>query len=324
MNSLSHSHGHISLQTERLLSLGKTFKKRVHHSMIILFLSMLLIPDSHASSAFYKAYSDSQCDRYEAVSIGQLTQAKKLFLYAFKGQELDSPMYKEEWRKLGFQWFSVVHKDALWWLAQEPSDTCRGQGFYAFQVSPISHHLLQIPHRFKDQSTGRIGRHWMGITGFSYLAWNTTKRSTMDNSNSLKADLAHRDDSFFTALTHAFAAHFPTSNLNQLHGFSSKKRKSNAARMASIIISSGHKWPSAAAIASYRCLSKHLSESVLLFPKDVQELGATQNSQGKLLRRLGLTRFVHIELSNEFRGKLLDDKDLSKMVVSCVSDNEAS
>jgi hypothetical protein len=56
---------------------------------------------------------------------------------------------------------------------------------------------------------------------------------------------------------------------------------------------------------------------VLRYPEDTSELGATTNVQGLAVRRAG-GRFLHIEMDEEMRRRLLGDADLRARALDAI------
>ena len=195
-------------------------------------------------------------------------------------------------------------------FVREAPERATGKGFYMIkeQGSPV---LVQAPHRYKDAGTGTILARLMEEHDFGAAAWNTAPRWYEGASGRVDADLAHIEVSHFNAFTLAFARAYPEGTVVQLHGFARDKRTTAYGRSASIIVSSGTERPAGVARAVAECLGSALpAETVLLYPMQVRELGATTNTNAQALRDIGFDRFVHIELSRELRDRLLDDRGL--------------
>ncbi|MDX2455941.1 MAG: hypothetical protein QNL87_00375, partial [Gammaproteobacteria bacterium] len=82
--------------------------------------------------------------------------------------------------------------------------------------------------------------------------------------------------------------------------------------------SAGTAWPTPASTAVAACLQSLLNNPVRLYPRDVQELGATTNQQGRLLRRLAHNGFVHVELSRALRERLRSQGPLRTGFAACL------
>ena len=195
-------------------------------------------------------------------------------------------------------------------FVREAPGRATGKGFYtiAQHGAPV---LLQAPHRDEDVGTGTIVAQLMEEHDFKAAAWNTIPRWYDGVSGRVDADLAHIEVSHFNAFGLAFARVFPEGRVVQIHGFSREKRSTASGRSASIIVSSGTKLAGFAARMIADCLASTLTaETVLLYPTQVRELGATTNTNAQALRANGFHNFVHIELSREMRDALVADPDL--------------
>lgn len=206
-------------------------------------------------------------------------------------------------------------------FVREAPERATGKGFYtiAEHGAPV---LLQAPHRDEDAGTGTIVAQLMEEHDFKAAAWNTVPRWYGGVSGRVNADLAHIEVSHFNAFGLAFARVFPEGRVVQIHGFSRDKRSTASGRSASIIVSSGTSRAGAAARAIADCLASTLTaETVLLYPTQVRELGATTNTNAQALRANGFYNFVHIELSREIRDALVADPNLrtrfAKSIVQC-------
>lgn len=271
-----------------------------------------------ADNTFNKLYTHARCEQYTGVSAEELLEVKSLFERALRHDRLDASSYQQKWLALGFDWISVDKEGKRWWVARERITNCRGQGFYAFNAEPKGKTMLQVPHRFKDANTGRIASKWFDDDSLAVIAWNTVARNTLDKKRKQKGDFAHRWDNYFVALTQAYSEVYPTGLVIQLHGFSNAKRRTDRARNALIIVSAGHAWPGKQARRIHSCLRGFFGDAVRLYPDEVHELGATKNVQGKLLRSLGHNGFVHVELSNKLRARMLKNADEVSAIGSCL------
>jgi hypothetical protein len=267
-----------------------------------------------AAESFRDAYINSRCDRFAALSDDELKTMKTLFIRALRGEKMDAADFRQHWSELGFDWRLVDR----WWIASEKKLSCRGQGVYVFNESSSTPTMLQIPHRFKDLNTGRIASRWVKRLNFTVQAWNTAPRDIKIDEYGQASDFAHRWNNSFVALTQAFAEVYPQGRIVQLHGFANNKRRSAEGRKAKVIISAGQNRSTKAVHTVHNCLDTLLKEAVLLYPDDVNELGATRNVQGKILRSAGHNGFVHIEFNYALRAQLLKNKALRQSVGQCL------
>lgn len=217
------------------------------------------------------------------------------------------------WRQLGFE--SLATREGGILVLRERADQRRGRGFYALRASTGAPILLQAPHQYYDAYTGAIARKLFLESDAVAAAWNTTSRYRTKTS-----DLVHVQNSYYHAQSRAFAALHPQGRILQLHGFSAGMRKSIAGRAAAAIVSSGTRTPSPAATALAACLSSHLEVPALLYPRDVQELGATRNTVATDLRRQNFAGFLHLEMSAALRHRLTNDAAARQVLIQCLKE----
>jgi hypothetical protein len=240
-------------------------------------------------------------------------------------------------------------------IVTEAPGQARGWGVYAFRSGPSAPQLVQAPHAETDLGTGRLlerffleGRAaaaaWSSAPrrarvapsrgGGGAAAWSTASRRARvapsrgeaDGAErgapepEAPADLAHAERSLFQALTRAFASVHPRGLVIQLHGFDRSARASAAAAAADAIVSAGALPPPAWLVRLDRALDEALGPefTVLEFPDEVSELGATRNAQGRLLSELSRAGFLHVELSLSFRRELAADTALRRRFWACV------
>jgi len=197
------------------------------------------------------------------------------------------------------------------WLAlMEASGSKRGRGFFLFRGNPAdSRHLLQAPHRHHDRSTGELQRQLFLEGRFRAAAWNTLHRR--------EVDLARVPHSYFIALARA-TQEVGAGWVIQLHGFAKEKRKTVTGRASDLIVSSGHPAGSPVTRQLAECLRTDLPFKVVTYPEQVDELGGTRNPVGRALRNMDADRFLHLEMSAEFRDALLDSAGLRRVLISCL------
>ena len=273
-----------------------------------------------AGQSLQSYYVQSRCEHFGSVQSSELMQARKVFTSSLRADNLDSPELAAAWHALGFEWVHLARPEGDFWIASELNNSCRGRGFYAFSSDKRRHSVLQAPHRYMDRDTGTIALKLANTNSFRAIAWNTAPRRIESEQGLQDADLAHRWDSYFVAFTEAFASVLPRGRLIQLHGFAAKKRKTAEAVGANIIVSAGSHWPTAEVRRVSTCLSAEFPSSVRLFPRDISELGATRNMQGRLLRGLGHNGFVHVELSDSLRNELGDDAESLQRLCYCFTE----
>ncbi len=218
-------------------------------------------------------------------------------------QALDKKMEASQWQALGFE---IKKKPPLVFVLPEKNRT---QGFMVLSPDKMKPWLLQAPHAKSDLHTGKLAAKLFAEGPFRLGIWNTLPRKSVD--------AAHHYQSYWQALTQAFAEKYADGRIIQLHGFAANKRKSREARKAGMIVSAGHDFPPVWVKAAAKCLQDK-GFNALLYPYQVSELGATTNSQGQLLQALGHQGFLHLEMSREMRGKLLEEKALRAQLLACL------
>jgi hypothetical protein len=179
-----------------------------------------------------------------------------------------------------------------------------------------------IPHGFYDYHTGDIGIRLMLEGPFAGAAFNTVHRY---GSRKLKGvpsnetwDMADLFDTFFSAFTRAFVRTHPGGHLIQLHGFSRKKRNTDAGRNSDIIISNGTAYPSQGLTDLSDCLKIKLPGITRLYPMEINTLGGTQNTIGKVMRSMDHPGFIHLEMSLSMRKKMTYNHDIRYSFLSCL------
>ena len=211
-----------------------------------------------------------------------------------------------EWQSLSMQATTQAGFISLY----ELPNAKQGRGFFAFNPHASHHRLLQAPHGDSDLYTGKIASHLFLEGGFKAAQWNTVKRNI--------SDMAHSNDTYWQAMTQAFAEQYPHGQIIQLHGYDQDTRKTNAGENSDMILSAGHGHPPLWLQQTAHCLKAAFSTRVGLYPFDVNELGATTNVQGQLLQQLGHDGFLHIEMSKDMRRELLDHPEARKLLMSCL------
>jgi hypothetical protein len=162
--------------------------------------------------------------------------------------------------------------------------------------------MLQAPHQFYDLNTGKIANALFNDDKYQVKMLNSAQRYSSEN-----ADLAHQKLTIFSAFSEVFAQHNSQAKIIQLHGYSNKKRKTNAGRYADMIISNGTQYPDDYLRGLQVCHRDELGLVTRIYGYDVFELGATKNQIGKRLNKKQAGQFIHIELSNVTRESFNDD-----------------
>ena len=232
---------------------------------------------------------------YHSPSAVQLEQAKLLFSWLMTQQSINKA--KALASDLNWHW-----RDHKTFIALQDKQKL-GWGEYRFSKKNHNAIALQAPHRYHDKHTGVIAKKLFTKGAVSSIALNSLPRYSNSEEKNNLADLARLPHSFHTAYARAFAATFPQGKLIQLHGFNGQKRVSTLAQQAHIILSTGSTSRSEYLLQLQTCQNKYGWKSVS-YPHQVAELGATKNSIGILMRRLGHNGFTHIELNLPTRKEL--------------------
>lgn len=281
------------------------------------WLAMPLAAADIGTSPLGEQIGERRCETYIPASAHTLRQAQAAFAELLQGPQVPPETTPGQWRALGFDLLTMTAHGVQWLVLREPPDTCRGQGLYLIRRGATPGLMLQVPHGYRDLHTDDIAAGLLQAP-WHVIAFNTVPRHYSRKGRRIDADLAHREDSFLAALTRAYADIHPAGRLVQLHGFSPEKRSTAAGRSAAAIVSSGAAWPSAGAMAVADCLQRRLQEPVRLYPRDVRELGATRNVQGRLLRERGHDGFVHVELARPLRERLRNEQELRSGFAACL------
>ena len=284
-------------------------------------LLCLVIPctgSAGKSQSLQELVAGRRCDHYSPATQAQLRQAEAAFVNLMQAPDAVDGKSVATWQKLGFRLRRFRSDQAVWLLLHQQPGECSGQGLYLVRVDTVPDLMLQVPHGYFDRYTGEIAAGLLQAP-VQVIAFNTTRRHYSRNGRKIDADLAHRDDNLFAALTRAFARVSPQGRLVQLHGFSAAKRNTKAGRSAAAIISAGSGSPSTDSRAVAACLQRLLDGPVRLYPRDVSELGGTTNLQGRLLRAHGHDGFVHVELNRRTRENLRADDALRRGFSACLS-----
>jgi hypothetical protein len=232
--------------------------------------------------------------RFAAPTRDELRTAEDLFRGTLTDNG-DEEKLKKAWTKARFEVLVEGQGDNQIWVIREQPDHKEGRGFYLIRRGKTPAIALQAPHGWNDLHTGPIAIALFREGKVRAAALNTVDR--------LEADLAHRDGTHFQAFTRAFAGEYPRGLIIQLHGFEAKKRKTEDAKEAGIIVSNGTKQPPEWLLDFAGRLKKDV-EDVKVFPRDVRELGGTTNAQAKLLVELKHDGFAHLEIGLALRKQL--------------------
>jgi hypothetical protein len=285
----------------------RTIHRRIYLWVAALWLTAPGLGLCRESDQFQQLLdSATQNVRYEPVSRTEMVAATRLFSQTLQ-HDTPPDTVIVAWKQLGWELrpFSM-NRDKCWVLMEDSTDR-RGRGVFVFrpQGGPV---ILQAPHSFFDQHTESITRDLFRWSNFRAAAWNSVHRKT--------EDAAHTEQHYFNALTIAAAELAPSPFVVQIHGFSQSHRKTPAGKRADIIASNGSKVPA----PWFQRASLHLHGisygTVLMYPHEIRELGATTNAQAAALRAAGSDRFLHLELSQPLRERLRTSESLQRQMVN--------
>ena len=282
---------------------------------ILLFLALPLA----GAETLGSARKDARCTEYEAPGAEELIGAEKLFAAAFfPGTEISALTRLA--REIDLEVLPIAGEGDEIIVLREAPHALRGRGFFAFRRKDPRPVAFQAPHSSEDLHTGQLAEQLFLESRAAASAWNTAPRSATVKGENRLADLAHLPDSLLHAFTRAFAAAYPKGTLLQLHGFDAGRRATRDASGSGVILSDGTKSPPPWVFEAAECLEGALSERVSIFPRDVKELGATTNTQGKVFQDLGHAGFLHVEMDLDLRRRLKETEKLRNAFLRCMPD----
>jgi len=199
----------------------------------------------------------------------------------------------------------------------EAANDCRGRGSYLLRPEGAIPLAVFAPHRGADLQTGTLAAALFDENDIAAAAWNSAPRRADDGCPA--GDPTRHETHHLTAFSLAFADAYPAGRIVQLHGFDGAKRRSRAAQLADIIVSEGTDAPNPRLYDVADCLSRELHPwRVAVYPGDVAELGALRNRQGRSLRAIGFTGFVHIEMPRDVRRTLVANREQREAFAHCL------
>ncbi|HKL82701.1 MAG TPA: hypothetical protein VJ879_09300 [Desulfobacter sp.] len=280
--------------------------------------------DSHFDIMVAKLNASQKKGRFIPPSPEALGLAEQLFMDIFQGKPLAT--LAPALTRLNLIMETVELDASRYLLLMEAPTHRRGRGFYIFPATAtqfgFSNQVLMIPHGFYDYHTGDIGIHLMLEGPFAGAAFNTVhrygSRKLKDVPSNETWDMADLFDTFFSAFTRAFVRTHPGGHLIQLHGFSRKKRNTDAGRNSDIILSNGTAYPSQVLTAFGDCMKIKLPGVTRLYPMEIHALGGTQNTIGKVMRAMDHPGFIHLEMSLSMRKKMTYGHDIRNRFLSCL------
>jgi len=246
-------------------------------------------------------------------SLLELQQVEQAFTEELQGTQ------SELWVKLDMQRLALSSRV----IFQETEHAQQGRGLFILNTEAVANNvLLQAPHAKADRYTGELAALLFEQGGLRAVQWNSISRHAEIKGFSAKADMAHLSQTYWQVFTRTFAKQFPHARIIQLHGYNQSKRKSRQGKDSEIIVSAGHYYPPVWVQKTATCLKQQMPGKVSLFPYEVNELGATTNTQGQLLRGLNHQGFLHIEMSLSLRKSLLSSAELRQLLLDCLRDSD--
>lgn len=212
----------------------------------------------------------------------------------------------------GFQ-FESLGADYIAFI--EAANRRQGAAAVVLRVKGAEPIAIEVPHSFYDEATLPIGLELFLATRARMLSVNTVHRYRSigghppakavtgdDEPKSAESDVAHSSRSFFLAAHEAFLDKCAGGLVVQVHGFSDAN-----APGADAVISAARTSASIDPLAAR--LRSALNLRALVYPKDTRKLGGTQNAQAQSSRSRA-QRFIHLELSQSLRRRLLGSESL--------------
>jgi hypothetical protein len=192
-------------------------------------------------------------------------------------------------------------------LLREVADKRRGGGAYVIRKGGASSLVVQAPHTFFDEGTFPLACELFQRSHARALFINTVHRykaSPQGADGKHPSDMAHNPATLFQSATEAAIEVVPKIFVVQTHGFADRKVGARA------VVSNGEKRGGSPLVARVaRSLEDVVGPRILKYPEDTNELGATTNVQGSIVRRAG-GQFLHIEMDDRLRKDLLSDAKL--------------
>jgi hypothetical protein len=215
-------------------------------------------------------------------------------------------------------------------LVRERPDAKRGGGAYLVRLGAASRVIVQTPHSFFDEETLPLGCELLERAGARALFVETAHRykgavgsgDAGDAGDAHPADVAHAPSSMFQAATEGLLQapdldRGARAIVVQIHGFATREGG------FAVVVSSGERRTGVALVdrvtrALTGALASAAPGAVVRFPDDIDELGATSNVQGVVVRAAG-GAFVHLELSSTLRRELADAPALRGRVLDALA-----
>ncbi len=273
--------------------------------LIVLYTTTALAVTIRPIPTLHGAISEaSRRGQLVTATAEELEQIRQLFCRTLSVP--DPSDLADEWDKLDMQMQQIadpLDENTCIWVISESNHARHGRGIYAIRPNAKFRYALQMPHSFSDVDTRDIGLRLFQSSSIMAAAWNTIDRT--------QVDVAHVRFHYFNSFTTAFTDANPASVVIQLHGFAKHKRATPDAFAADCIVSNGTRNPPPWVCEMAQMLdTKFESYSTLLFPVQIDDLGATKNRQAKLIHGETTASFLHVEMSQPLRKALRDQSRL--------------
>lgn len=273
-------------------------------------IEKLKTPETDLVAELQKIYESSKSERLTAPTAEKIKNSQELFSKILAGKEI--LFDKELLASLGM---SALETDD-YIILYEVAEYKRGVGFYVFCKACPPDLFLQAPHGFDDRFTGEIAFDLLVRGGIKAVALNNTPNSERNLGEPV--DLTLIGASVYNALNRVIASLYPRSMVVQLHGFNEKTRSTDAANKTDFIVSNGTKRPDKHMVIVAQCLDNLAAGRTKVFPVQINELGALENEQGKLMRAMGHDGFLNLDISMEMRKKFMGEPAFRPELWNCI------
>jgi hypothetical protein len=263
------------------------------------------------------ARRDARSDGYEAPSAADLALAVDLFRGLLRPEE-DAGRLARLAGEIGLEVIKVSEGGEDFLIAREPAGSRGGRGFFVFRRGCVTSIAFQAPHARDDLLTGPLASKLFRESRAAAAAWSTAPRSAAVKESTATADLAHLSESLLGSFTRAFAAAHPKGIVVQLHGFDGEERRCADSPGWPIVVSGGTRLAPPWILDTASRLERAFGDRVAVYPRDIGELGGTTNAQARLLRSLGHSGFLHIEMDLDARRRLKDCQALRAAFLGCL------
>jgi len=286
-------------------------------ALSLCFFAISTTTDAKEWNELYQIYKNAKTSgNYIEPGTKELNQAQFLFRSLFFHQDLSGLKQALKELHLKVVKMELNSKELLILIEEKTHRT--GRGFYIFWNNKDAQNVLQMPHSQKDLYTGKIGLSLFVEGNFAAGAWNTVPRHYKQGTERVSADLCDFHQSYFIEFSKAFAHCHSKGHIIQLHGFSPQKRKAQAGKQSTFIISSGSWKQNRQLVNLDRCFEKNFFLVSSLYPFEINELGGTQNTVGKTLRQMGHNGFIHLEMNKSIRNKLCKEQSMREKLLKCI------